>query len=406
MTETVTTAGDAPPKFPEPRTCPYDPPPGYVRMSERGPLHRVTLYDGSIGWLVARHAEARRLLADPRLSSDRTRPDFPVTTPRMGRMRTQAPAFIGLDPPRHGTLRRTVLSGFTVRRVRALRPDIERIYREFADRLAVRKPPVDLLPAYAQTAPTQVICLVLGVPYADREFFEEAGVRLALATDTEQSKQAGADLSRYLDGYLRTLEGRRSAWAGPGLLGKVAGQVTAGVLTHEDAVRTAMLVLLGGHEALASMIVLGTLTLLNHPAQLAALRADPAGYPAAVEELLRYLSIGDTIVRVAKSDVDIDGVVIRAGEGVVVPHAVVNRDGEAFPGPDALDVRRPARHHLAFGFGVHQCVGQNLARMEIEIALSTLFTRLPGIRLAVPAEELSLRHPWQVQGVNELPITW
>jgi pentalenic acid synthase len=161
-----------------------------------------------------------------------------------------------------------------------------------------------------------------------------------------------------------------------------------------------------GHETTANMISLGTYTLLRHPERLAELKADPELMPAAVEELLRFLSIADGMLRVATEDIEIEGVTIRADEGVVFSTSVINRDTSAYAEPDTLDWHRSARHHLAFGFGIHQCLGQNLARAEMEIALRGLFERLPGLRLAAPAEEIPFKPGDTIQGMLELPVTW
>jgi pentalenic acid synthase len=154
------------------------------------------------------------------------------------------------------------------------------------------------------------------------------------------------------------------------------------------------------------MISLGTFTLLRHPERLAELRADPALLPAAVEELLRFLSIADGLLRVATEDIEVAGETIRADEGVVFSTSVINRDGATFQEPDALDWHRSARHHVAFGFGIHQCLGQNLARAELEIALHSLFGRFPGLRLAAPADEIPFKPGDTIQGMLELPVTW
>ncbi|MFE2131919.1 cytochrome P450, partial [Streptomyces sp. NPDC059466] len=159
-------------------------------------------------------------------------------------------------------------------------------------------------------------------------------------------------------------------------------------------------------ESPANMISLGTFTLLRHPEQLAELRAEPALMPAAVEELLRFLSIADGLLRVATEDIEVAGATIRADDGVVFSTSVINRDDYTFPEPDALDWHRPARHHVAFGFGIHQCLGQNLARAEMEIALLSLFDRLPGLRLDAPADDIPFKPGDTIQGMLELPVTW
>jgi vitamin D 1,25-hydroxylase len=407
MTDTAA-APHAPdtPAFPQPRTCPYHPPADYRRLRDRGPLQRVTLYDGREAWLVTRHDVARRLLADPRLSSDRTDENFPQLSARFAAVRriNRRQGFIGMDPPEHGHYRRMLIGDFAVRRIRAMRGDIERIVHGFIDDMLERDQPVDLVSHFALPVPSMVICQMLGVPYDDHEFFQSASRNLLQSPTAEGTLAARNDLVGYLDRLVAERERR----PGPGLIGRlVAEQVASGELTREDLVTTSMLLLVAGHETTASMISLSVITLLEHPDQLAALRADPDVMPSAVEELLRYLSIADLAgVRVATADIDVDGQKVRAGDGVIVANSISNRDEDAFADPDAFDVRRPARHHLAFGYGVHQCLGQNLARMELEIALRELFGRIPTLRLAVPVTELALRPGNTIQGVNELPVRW
>ncbi len=179
-----------------------------------------------------------------------------------------------------------------------------------------------------------------------------------------------------------------------------------GELDREDLISLSVLLLIAGHETTANMISLGTFTLLQQPDRLAELRADPELVPAAVEELLRFLSIVDGLTRVALEDIEIAGETVRAGDGVVFSNSVVNREADVFPGADALDWHRSARGHLAFGFGVHQCLGQNLARAELEIALRSLFERFPGLRLAAPPEEIPHKPGDTIQGMVELPVAW
>ncbi|MDJ1134288.1 cytochrome P450 [Streptomyces iconiensis] len=405
MTETVTTPQPEPPAFPSDRTCPYRLPDQYNRLrDEGGSLHRVTLYDGRQAWLVTGYETARALLADPRMSSDRRNADFPATSPRTDGLRDGEPAFIGLDPPEHGVRRRMAIQGFTVRRIKEMRSDIERIVHRFLDEMIASGPPADLVSQFALPVPSMVICQLLGVPYADHDFFQDASRRLIQSEDAAGTRAARKELESYLDGLIVSAQREPRQ----GLLGTmVAEQLTQGRARREELVSTALLLLVAGHETTASMTSLSVITLLEHPDQHAALRADPSLLPGAVEELLRYLAIADLAGgRFATDDIEIDGHLIRAGEAVIVTNSVANRDSSVFEDPDAFDVRRAARHHLSFGYGVHQCLGQNLARLELEIILAALFDRLPTLRLAVPVERLTLRPGTTIQGVNELPVTW
>jgi cytochrome P450 len=406
MTETVATlqTEDAP-AFPNDRTCPYQLPEGYTKLRDgQGSLRRVTLYDGRQAWLVTKHEAARKLLADPRLSSDRTHSDFPATSPRFRGLRDRRPAFISMDPPEHGSRRRMLISEFTVKHIKGMRADIERIVHGFIGEMLAAGPPADLVSQFALPVPSMVICRLLGVPYEDHDLFQDASRRLVQATDEAGAITARDDLDHYLDGLITKLQ----AEPGPGLLGSlVAEQLANGEIDRQELVSTAMLLLVAGHETTASMTSLSVITLLEHPDQHAILRADPSLVPGAVEELLRYLAIADIAGgRIAKADIQIEGQLIRAGEGVIVTNSIANRDGSAFEDPDTFDVHRSARHHIAFGYGVHQCLGQNLARLELEVIIAALFDRIPTLRLAVPVEQLTLRPGTTIQGVNELPVTW
>jgi vitamin D 1,25-hydroxylase len=405
MTETVTTPPEGAPAYPSDRTCPYRLPEQYDRLRERpGSLQRVTLYDGRRAWLVTGYETARSLLADPRLSSDRTHAAFPATSPRIESFKDRRPAFISMDPPEHGPRRRMTISAFTVRRIKEMRTGIEEIVHGFLDEMIAAGPPADLVSAFALPVPSMVICRLLGVPYAHHDFFQDASRRLVQSPDADGARAARDDLERYLDGLVGDLQREPRA----GLLSTmITEQLAKGAIDRRELVSTAMLLLVAGHETTASMTSLSVVTLLEHPEQHAALLADPSLIPGAVEELLRILAIADVAGgRVATADIEIDGQLIRAGDGVIVTNSLANRDGSVFEDPETFDVRRSARHHLAFGYGVHQCLGQNLARLELEIILTALFERLPTLRLAVPVEELTLRPGTTIQGVNELPVTW
>jgi pentalenic acid synthase len=390
------------PSFPMTRTCPYHPPTGYAGLREQGPLTRVRLGDGRAVWAVTDHAVARTLLLDPRLSSDRTRADFPVLVPRMSAAKLVA--LVGMDPPDHTQRRRMLIPTFAVRKVDALRKDIEHIVTERVDAIIDHGPPIDLVPAFSLPIPSTVICLLLGVPYADHEFFEEQTQRMVMGDSTaEEAADASVALTDYVDYLIRD----KQASPGAGLLDDlIASHLDTGEISRRDLAATAMFLLVAGHETTANMITLSILALLEHPDQLAALHADPSRIPNAVEELLRFLSIADEIQRVVAAPIEVAGHTLAPGDGVYLPAAATNRDPAAFDDPDNLDVSRHARHHLAFGYGVHQCLGQNLARAELEIALHALVTRLPGLRLDAPLDALPIKPGGSVQGVHRLPVRW
>ncbi|MFF2183981.1 cytochrome P450 [Streptomyces sp. NPDC058155] len=409
MTSTVESAGESPatvPHFPMTRAagCPFDPPPTAVAQQKEAPLTRVRLWDGSTPWLVTRYAEQRALLADPRVSADINRPGYPlqVALPPGG----GSASFVLMDDPEHARLRRMVTAPFAIKRVAALRPAVQGIVDELIDDMLAGPKPVDLVDAFALPVPSLVICELLGVPYADHDFFQDNS-KIVIKRDAEPEQRTGAQ--RALLGYLDDLMGQKLADPADDLLSGLAERVRSGELTRNEAAQMGVLLLIAGHETTANMIALGTLALLEHPAQLELLRDsdDPKLVASAVEELLRYLNIvHNGRRRVALEDIDIAGRHVRAGEGLIIANDIGNRDPDAFPDPDRLDIERDARHHVAFGFGVHQCLGQPLARLELQVVYSTLYRRIPTLRLAADIERVPFKHDGNVYGVYELPVTW
>jgi pentalenic acid synthase len=296
-----------------------------------------------------------------------------------------------------------LIPSFTLKRITALRPRIQETVDRLLDAMVEQGPPADLVSAFALPVPSMVICSLLGVPYADHDFFEEQSRRLLRGpdvTDTEAAREQ-------LDAYLGSLIDRKRREPGDGLLDDLIHRgPDEKEIDREELISLATILLIAGHETTANMISLGTFTLLRHPDRLEELRSADSLLPAAVEELLRFLSIADGILRVATEDIEVAGETIRADDGVVFSTSLINRDDDSFTAPDSLDWHRPTRHHLAFGYGVHQCLGQNLARAEMEIALRSLFARLPGLRLAAPAEEIPFKPGDTIQGMLELPVTW
>ncbi|MFJ3230869.1 cytochrome P450 [Streptomyces sp. NPDC086787] len=391
--------------YPQDRTCPYHPPSGYDPLRDQDALARITLYDGRTAWVVTGHATARALLSDPRLSTDRTRPGFPMLTRRFAAARAIRPALLGVDDPEHRTQRRMMIPSFTVKRAAELRPDIQRIVDDRIDAMLAQGPPAELVGAFALPVPSMVICSLLGVPYADHEFFEEQSRRLLRGPEAADTLAARKRLEEYLGGLIDRMAAEPGG--GDGILRElVHRRLGEGETDREELVSLAVILLVAGHETTANMISLGTFTLLRNPERLAELRADPELLPSAVDELMRMLSIADGLLRIALEDIEVAGTRIRKGEGVVFATSVINRDDSVYAEPDTLDWHRPTRHHIAFGFGIHQCLGQNLARAEMEIALGTLLRRLPGLRLAAPPEEIPFKPGDTIQGMLRLPVTW
>jgi cytochrome P450 len=394
-------------RFPLPRECPYHPPSELMHLMAEAPLARVRLWDGSTPWLVTRYADQLTLLADPRLSVDTANPGYPHAHEGSWERRYDNKGFIKMDDPDHSKQRRMLTSSFTTKRVEGMRPRIQQIADGLIDDMLRDTPPVDLVQAFALPVPSLVICELLGVPYQDHVFFQRCSNAIVSQTmPGEEVAAAYAELMGYLQ---RLIESKRATPADDVLSRLATEQVATGGLTLKEAAVMGILILVGGHETTANMISLGTFTLLQHPDKLAELREsdDPALITSAVEELLRLLTI-NTIGRrrVATADIEIGDTVIRAGEGVIVANDLGNRDATAFDDPNDFDLRRQARHHLAFGYGPHQCLGQQLARVELQVVYGTLYKRIPTLRLAVPPEQVRFKDDMTVYGAYELPVTW
>jgi cytochrome P450 len=385
--------------------CPFDPPPQLRELQEEAPLVKVDIF-GRPAWLVTRYDDQRALLADPRLSSDVTMPGYPSPTGEPPRKDGVGIGFILMDDPEHARLRRMVTAPFMIKRIEAMRPGVQKIVDGLIDDVLAGPRPVDLVEAFALPVPSLVICQLLGVPYADHDFFQQNSKMLIRMTATPEERAAAHG---NLASYLNDLVGEKLDNPGDDLLSGLTERIRSGELTRQDAAGIGVLLLIAGHETTANMIALGTLALLEHPEQLAVLREtdDPKVVAGAVEELLRYLNITHNGRRRAVlEDIELHGQVIRAGEGVILPNDIANRDPSMFFDPDTLDVHRDARRHVAFGFGVHQCLGQPLARMELQVVYSTLYRRIPTLRRAVELDEIPFKHDGAVYGVYSLPVTW
>jgi len=384
----------------KPARCPFDPPEELGRLRAQGGLTRMVYPDGHVGWLVTSHALARAVAADTRFSSRYELMHIPFPDTGI----TEIPQatvgdLTGIDPPEHTRYRKLLAGKFTVRRMRLLTERVEQITAEHLDAMAEQGPPVDLVPAFAHPIPAMTICELLGVPYADREFFNRQVAAMSTANlSLEEQGTAYVALQEYIGGLVVAKR------ADP--TDDLLSDLTTTDLTNAELAGVGSFLLGAGLDTTANMLGLGTFALLRNPEQLAALRADPGIAEQAVEELLRYLSIAHTGVRAAVADVELGGQLIRAGETVTVSVQAANRDPARFTDPDTLDLQRRAAGHLSFGHGIHQCLGQQLARVEMRVAFPALVTRFPTLRLAVPPEEVPMRHTINIDGVYGLPVTW
>ncbi|HWC83459.1 MAG TPA: cytochrome P450 [Pseudonocardiaceae bacterium] len=403
------TAAEAAPYFPMDREAgrPLDPPAELRSTVTERPVFRVRIWDDSSPWIVTGHAEQRTLLSDPRVSVDDRLPGFPHWNEGIAKMAPHRPdSVFNTDPPTHTRYRRMMTAPFTFKRVQAMRPVVQRITDELLDTMAAAPAPADLVKAVAVPVPTLMICEILGVPYDDHDFFQHhATIGVDKYATEEQAMQSFAAQMQYLVGLVE----QRAAEPQDDVISDLAQRVVSEEINSFEAASMGLGLLIAGHETSANMIGLGVLALLQNPDQLAILRDtdDPAVVANAVEELLRYLGIiHNGQRRIAKGDIDIAGQPIKSGEGIIIELASANRDPREFDDPGRLDLNRAARSHHAFGYGIHQCIGQQLARVELQVVFGTIFKRLPNLRLAVPAEEIEFKHDRLAYGVYGLPVSW
>jgi cytochrome P450 len=387
-----------------PRTCPFIPPSEYAELRAKEPASRVTLQNGMTAWLLTRHAHVRAALSNPAVSANRARPGFPATVSNIGAF-AQKGFLLSMDAPEHSMHRKLVTTEFTVHRVRKLRPGIQRIVDDQITRiLESESRTVDLVQALSLPVPSLVICELLGVPYDTRGVFQR---HAEILLDRASTAEERADSFGALRAFFGELVAAKAEEGSDDLLGRlVAKYRELDLYDHEVLTGFVMLLLLAGHETTANMISLGVAALLDDADLLAAFKASPENTPQAVEEMLRYFSIVDyPTSRVAVEDLDLGDVRIRAGEGFIASAAAANHDESIFEQPEILDLKRNARGHVAFGFGPHQCLGQNIARAELEITFRTLFERIPTLRLVTPVRELPFKDA-SVYGIHKLDVTW
>jgi cytochrome P450 len=379
-------------RVPTARDNPFEPP---AALAAAPPISRLDYPDGSRGWVVTDHAAARFVMSDPRFSSRTDLTKSPIRP-------VQPPVFPGailfMDPPDHTKYRKLLAGQFTLRRMRALEPRIAEIAAGRLDALEQAGPPADLTRLFALPLASLVICELLGIPYSAHDRFEQASyAMLDPARSQPERDAAGGEMFALLG---ETVVGKRRS-PGDDLLSDLLS------LTNEEVIGMGVQLLFAGHESTANMLSLGTFALLRHPEQLALLRSEPDLIDGAVEELLRHLSIVQHEVnRAALDDVEVAGQLVTKGESVLVYLPMVNRDPERFPTPSTLDITRKTSGHMSFGHGVHQCLGQQLSRVELRIGFSAMLARFPNLRLAVAPEEVPLRTDRGIYGVTALPVAW
>ncbi|GHI85952.1 cytochrome P450 [Streptomyces xanthophaeus] len=376
--------------------CPFDPPAELIDARSHGPISRYTHPGGKPGWMITGHDLVRSVLADPRFSSRKDLlnvVDFEIPPAPPGE-------FLLMDDPQHNRYRKPLVGKFTARRMRLLTERIEQITTACLDAMEKTGPSADLVTAFAKPIPTIVICELLGVPYEDRDSFQEQIDKFMNGETNDEDLMAAYTATQ---NYLAELVAAKRA----NPTDDVLSELTDSDLTDEELQGISLILLAAGFDTTANMLSLGVFALLQNPEQLAALRAEPALIDQAVEELLRYLSVAKSFMRTALEDVEVGGQTIEAGTTVVLSYNTANRDPERYADPHVLDLRRDAGGHLAFGHGIHLCLGAQLARIEMRVAVTALLGRFPSLRLAVPAEDVALRpEAADIYGVKSLPVTW
>ncbi len=391
--------------YPMQRGCPFHPPEKMTRLQKEDPFARVKIWDGTEPYLLTRYVDIRSVLSNAGISTNANVDGYPhILEGRMVSDKADK-SFIRKDPPEHTRLRRMVMREFTVKRVEELRPKMQAMVDRLIANFAKLPQGADFVEHFAAPLPTEVITLLLGVPYSDSTFFHEATrVQFSLSSTQAEVRKSLDDLFAYLDALIT----RKERDPQDDIVSRlVHEQMIPGNIDRAGLISTLRLLLSAGHQTTQNTAALGVLLLLQHPAELAKLKADPGLALSAVDEILRYTTVLHLGARrVAAQDIDVNGHRIEAGAGIICAIPAANRDAEMFPDPDRFDISRDAAAHVAFGFGIHQCLGQVLARTELQIVFESLFKALPDLRLAVPFERINFRSDMFIYGVHELPLNW
>ncbi|MPZ27507.1 MAG: cytochrome P450 [Micromonosporaceae bacterium] len=375
-------------------------------LRERAPVATVRLWNGRPAWLVTRHADALRALTDPRLSTDATNPNFPSMNPSQV-VPNDRGGLARMRDDRHRVVRNLVASKFTFRAVQQWRPISEQIVAEQLAVLLQHGPPADLVTAFGLPVPLRMVCRLLGVPERDVDYVQRQA-QMFITRAYESSQPALRELRAFVD---RLVQHSEQA-PGDDLVGQlITEHLRPDGFTRQELADLSMVILVAGHTTTASTITLSVLSLLEEPDRYRALHEDPSLVEPMVEEFLRLQTVvTDGAPRVAKEDLVLGGVTIRAGDAVVISLTSANQDEQVFTDPEVLQLQCPradVHRHIAFGWGAHRCLGQHLARMELQIALATLARTIPTLRLAVPAEQLRYaQREKHVNGVYKLLVSW
>ncbi|EEP81477.1 cytochrome P450 55A2 [Uncinocarpus reesii 1704] len=398
-----------PPKFPFARPRGAEPPAEFAKLRATNPVSRVELWDGSHPWLVVKYNDVCSVLTDERLSKQRQRDGFPEMSAGGKAAAKNRPTFVDMDPPDHMRQRGMVTSFFTPEYTESIKPQIQKTVDRYLEEMIKGgcEKPVDLVEKFALPIPSCIIYDILGIPFEDSDSLTQWN---AIRTNGSSTAAAAATANTELLGYLDKLVDKKIANPQNDLISTlVTEQLQPGNIDKLDVVQISFLLLVAGNATMVNMINLGVVTLLEHPDQLEDLKRDPSLAKPFVEELCRYHTASALATRrVAKVDITLNGQLIKAGEGIIASNQAANRDEDIFPDPDKFDIhrKRGSESALGYGYGDHRCIAEGLSRAELEAVFSTLFQRLPNLRLGIPHSEIKYSEPTMDVGIAELPVVW
>ncbi|NEA33593.1 cytochrome P450 [Streptomyces sp. SID13031] len=382
---------------------PFGPPLRYAQLRDEQPISQITLWDGSKAWFLTRQQDVRAALADERISADNSRPGFPLVSPGSEELTAHNPTIVRMDPPEHSRQRAMVTGDYTHKAVSRIRPQIQQVVDRLVDSMVAKHPPADLVVEFAQPLAAEVTCMSLGIPFPGQDFFRRVSSTIPNHYAGQDKLDAAND---ELTQFLTDLVEHKAGQPGDDLLSRLVAE-RSGELTRDEIIAMARLLLVGNYDPAATAIAMGIAALFFHPEQLAALRHDPSLISNGLDELLRYMTIHHTgLPRVAVEDTEIGGQSIKAGEAVLCYLPAANFDPEWFESPETLDLRRGSSGNVSLGYGIHRCLGQHLAKLEMEVAIDTLIRRIPNLRLAVELDEVRFSQETALYGVSELPVSW